>query len=266
MKTFIAGFFVGAVSLIPGISGGTILFISNEFESFTTILTNKKSKSDYTYLFKIIGGMIIGAILTSRIIEFLFNTIPYETLITFSLFLLISIFKIIKETKNKFNLSKLFFLLGLLIIITLSFFIKETPYTYKEIPTITFMFLVIFMLSGTLDGFITILPGISGSMVMMLLGPYYLYKSLLATLSFSSLLPIIPLSLYLIGDLLGIYLGSLFSKYMLKNYEKNFISIIIGMMLMSTLLLLPLKHLNAINTTFIIIIIILYLIFTLKRK
>ena len=44
MKKFIIGFFVGAVSLIPGISGGTILFITKEFENFTCSLISKKDK------------------------------------------------------------------------------------------------------------------------------------------------------------------------------------------------------------------------------
>lgn len=267
MKTFIAGFFVGAVSLIPGISGGTILFISNEFESFTTILTQKKSVNDYKYLSLIIFGIIIGAISTSRLIEYLFNTIPYETLLTFSLFLLISIIKIIKENNNKFNLLQSYFFIGVITILIISFFIDKTPYVYSDKININLIFLILFMIAGTLDGFITILPGISGSMVMMLLGPYYLYKSLLANLSISNILFLLPLSLYLIGDLFGIYLGSLFSKYMLKNYENQFMSVILGMMTTSTLLLIPIKHLTNINLTlYTFYFIIICILFTIKRK
>ena len=177
MKKFITGYFVGAVSLIPGISGGTILFISNEFENFITILTSKKSKNEYMYLLVIISGIILGAISTSKIVEYLFIKIPYETLIMFTTFLLLSINKIIKETSSKYKLSLLYLFFGSLIIMILSSLITNISYTYEIIPDITISFLIIFIFSGLLDGFITILPGISGSMVMMILRPYYLYKS-----------------------------------------------------------------------------------------
>ena len=105
-----------------------------------------------------------------------------------------------------------------------------------------------------LDGFITILPGISGSMVMMILGPYYLYKSFLAKIN---LIYVLPLSLYLIGDLLGIYLGSLFANKMLSKHRNEFISTLLGMMFTSTIILFPIYHLDKLHYSIIFITILL---------
>ena len=111
-----------------------------------------------------------------------------------------------------------------------------------------------------LDGFITILPGISGSMVMMILGPYYLYKSFLAKLNFHNLIYILPLGLYLIGDLIGIYLGSLFANKMLSKHRNEFVSTILGMMFTSTIILIPIRHLDNLHYTIILFTILLILI------
>ena len=121
----------------------------------------------------------------------------------------------------------------------LSCFSTPTPVVILEYPKITLFFLIVFMLCGLLDGFFTILPGISGSMMMMLLGPYFLYKSYLANLSFKTLIFLIPLLFYFIGDLLGFFLGSRFSLYCIKKHHKSFMSFLLGMIIMSILVLIP---------------------------
>ena len=258
MKKFITGFFVGAVSLIPGISGGTILFISKEFETFILALTSKKNINNLKYLFIIISGIIIGAILCAKIIEYLFNIIPFDLLLLFSIFLLFSILALYKEEKSNINIKWLF--VGCILIFILALLTTNSNYTYEVLPNLTFPFLIFFFFCGMLDGFITILPGISGSMVMMILGPYYLYKSFLANLDCNHLVFLFPLGLYLIGDLLGIYFGSLFSKIMLNKYKSKFFSIILGMMLTSTLILLPINNLDKLHFPLLISIFIIYLL------
>ena len=252
MKKFIIGFFVGAVSLIPGISGGTILFITKEFENFTCSLISKKDKKTIKYLLVFISGIISGALICAKIIELLFKIIPYDLLFIFSILLLVSIFSLYNEEKN--NVKFKWLLTGSIIILLLATLTPETPYTYEFLPKITILFLLFFSFCGMLDGFITILPGISGSMVMMILGPYYLYKSFLAKIN---LIYVLPLSLYLIGDLLGIYLGSLFANKMLSKHRNEFISTILGMMFTSTIILFPIYHLDKLHYNIIFITILL---------
>lgn len=258
MKKFIVGFFVGAVSLIPGISGGTILFITKEFENFTYSLISKKDKKTIKYLLIFISGIIFGALICAKIIEFLFKIIPYDLLFIFSILLLVSIFSLYKEEKN--NIKFKWLIIGSIIILLLAAIRPNAPYTYNTLPKINILFVLFFSICGMLDGFITILPGISGSMVMMILGPYYLYKSFLAKLNFHNLIYILPLGLYLIGDLIGIYLGSLFANKMLSKHRNEFLSTIIGMMFTSTIILIPIRHLDNLHYTIILFTILLILI------
>lgn len=233
MKNFIIGIIIGITSLIPGISAGTIIYVTDEFDYITSIIADYKN--NIKNIFFMIIGILIGVITFSKIVELLFVYLPFETIYLFIGFLLYNFKETLKLQKN---LNIIYLSAGILIIYILSLFATTTNPVITNYPEISFTFLIIFGLCGCLDGFLTITPGISGSMVMMILGPYYLYKSYLANVT-NNISFIIPLLCYLIGDIIGIYLGSKFSKIMLKKYKYAFTNIIIGMVLISIILLIP---------------------------
>lgn len=239
---FFTGFLIGVVSLIPGISGGTILVLMKKYEEVSCAISNFKQKENKIMLFFLVLGIILGTITFARIIELCFYFAPNCMFILFSGFILFSIPDFIKTEKIKPNLF--WFILGTMIIYFLSMFSTATNPVVLEYPKITFLFLIFFSLSGMIDGFFTILPGVSGSMVMMILGPYFLYKSYLANLSLQNLVFLIPLLCYFLGDIFGFYLGSKVSLYFLKKHRKVFMSFVLGMVLMSALLLLSISNLS----------------------
>lgn len=242
---FFTGFLVGVVSLIPGISGGTILVLMKKYEIISSAISNFKQKENRKLLFTLVLGIFLGTLTFARIIELFFYFAPNCTLILFSGFVLFSIPDLIKSEKIKPNFFWLF--LGALVIYILSIFSISSAPVILEYPKITFLFLLFFAFCGLLDGFFTILPGISGSMVMMILGPYFLYKSYLANLSFSNIVFIIPLFCYFLGDAIGFFVGSKVSLYFLKHVRKIFMSFVLGMVLMSALILLPIHTLTIQN-------------------
>lgn len=232
---FLTGFLVGVVSLIPGISGGTILIILKKYEEIAFYITNfKKYKKE---LLTLILGVILGTITFAKIIELLFFLVPKETLIIFSGFVLFNLKDMIKLEKKNFSL--IWFILGILIMFLLSLIGYNDNLIYIDFPNISLGFLICFGICGIIDGFFTILPGISGSMIMMILGPYFLYKSYLANLSLQNIVFLLPLAFYFLGDLLGLFLGSKFSLFVLKKWRKVTISILLGMILMSGLIMIP---------------------------
>jgi putative membrane protein len=248
---FFTGFVIGVFSLIPGISSGTILMAIKKYDYITKIISNWKKNIKNILI--IILGIIIGVITFARILELLFYFFPNKVMILFGGFILFNIKDLIKkEEKPKTK----WFILGLLIIIVINLLSTNPNKVIISMPKITILFLIYFLLCGMIDGFFTIIPGISGSMVMMILGPYFLYKSYLANLNFSNLEYLVPLSAYLIGDLLGFFIGSKFSNYYIKKYPTQFYSIILGMVFMSTIIILPMP-------IFTLKEIIIYLIFLL---
>lgn len=236
--TFFTGFLIGVVSLIPGISGGTILVLMKKYDCVSNAIAHFREKENKMLLFFLVLGIILGTITFARIIELFFYFAPNCMFILFSGFILFSIPDFIKSEKIKPNLF--WFVLGTIVIYFLSIFSTTTNPVVLEYPQITILFLLFFSLSGMVDGFFTILPGVSGSMVMMILGPYFLYKSYLANLSIQNLVFLLPLLCYFLGDIFGFYLGSKVSLYFLKKHRKIFMSFVLGMVLMSSIILLPL--------------------------
>ncbi len=240
--TFFTGFLIGVASLIPGISGGTILVLMKKYDEVSNAIAHFKQKENKLFLFFLVLGIILGTITFARIIELFFYFAPNCMFILFSGFILFSIPNFMKTEKIKPSLF--WFVLGTIVIYFLSTLSTATNPVVLEYPKITILFLIFFTLSGMVDGFFTILPGVSGSMVMMILGPYFLYKSYLANISIQNLVFLIPLLCYFLGDIFGFYLGSKVSLYFLKKYRKLFMSFVLGMVLMSALILLPLGALN----------------------
>lgn len=239
---FFTGFLIGVVSLIPGISGGTILVLMKKYDEVSLAIANFKKKENIFTLVILVLGIILGTITFARIVELLFYFAPNATLILFSGFVLFSLPDLIKSEKIKPNLF--WFILGTMVIYFLSSFSISSPPVIVEYPKLTIIFLISFSIFGMIDGFFTILPGVSGSMIMMILGPYFLYKSYLANLNIQNIVFILPLFCYFLGDIFGFYFGSKVSLYFLKNKRKIFMSFVCGMVLMSALILLPIRALT----------------------
>lgn len=239
---FFTGFLIGVVSLIPGISGGTVLILMKQYENTSYAISHFKEKKYFFCILALVLGIFLGAITFARIIEFLFYFFPNETMLLFSCFVLFQIPYLVKQEKRKPKV--IWFGLGLFAIFSISVLSSCTEPVIIDFPEISFLFLILFAFCGALDGFFTILPGVSGSMMMMILGPYYLYKSFLASLDFQHLYFLFPLGFYFLGDMLGFYVGSKFSLYFLKKCRNSFMSFILGMVLASAILLLPFSSLK----------------------
>lgn len=234
------GFLIGITSLIPGISGGTILMLSGNCNDIYNAITNYKE--NFLNLVKLVLGIILGAIFFAKIMELLFKFMPNGLLIIISTLVILSS----KDLKNSNKLNIFFIILGAILILFLGGINPNTGYYIEVFPEINLLFLLEFTFFGLIDGFFTIIPGISGSMILMILGPYFLYKSLLANVT-NNLIFSIPLLTYFIGDMLGIFIGSKFSLFCFKKIPNMFTSIILGMILASSLVLIPIMPLNIFN-------------------
>ena len=69
---FFAGFLIGVVSLIPGISSGTILVLTKQYASVTNAITHFKEKENRHSILILVLGILIGVVTFARIMELLF--------------------------------------------------------------------------------------------------------------------------------------------------------------------------------------------------
>ncbi|MDD2490166.1 MAG: DUF368 domain-containing protein [Bacilli bacterium] len=259
LKNIFAGIFIGIANIIPGISGGTIIVILGIFDELMFSISNliKKDnpqrKKQIIFLSQIIFGLLIGLISFANIIDYLFKNYPTQTIYGFIGLILFSIPFVIKKelpnttwfkipfTKRKNNLSVPFLIIGSLIIIILMLLNKNVNDNLNIVfPTITILYLIKLFFVGNIIGSATIIPGISGAMILLILGQYHIYKGYILELLTFKLNILIPLCFIGIGIIMGIVIGAKIVTWSLNKYRKETISLIIGLIIMSSLALFPL--------------------------
>ena len=236
IKYSLAGFCMGVAELIPGISGSTIAVIFKIYPNLMQILSQLKLKNltlnirSLSEIFQLklslplIFSMMIAVIFCSRVINYLLTN--YEELFLSSLgFLMIFLSAfIIKFFKEIFDDKKL--IMFLFFGVGIGFGLQELSISSDNISA-----LYIF-LCGMLAFSFFLIPGISGSAMLVVLGVYGPIIQAVATLDFNLLLPFalgcfIPL-LVLPKALLSIY----------SSHELNLMHIFSGLILSSGIFLL----------------------------
>ena len=173
---FFAGFCMGIAEITPGISGATIAGLFNVYKDFVTFLNvfnPFKIKPNFKYFYKEINfnfiipllfGMAISIYLSAFAIDYLRKSYLYELKIFLSVVMVIAVIKncgLDQSFYDSFN--HLFdFILGLLIAIVIALSLVELDFNNS--------FLLV--LAGLLAFAAFLLPGISGSLVLVILGVY----------------------------------------------------------------------------------------------
>lgn len=238
---FINGFCMSLADSVPGVSGGTVAFILGFYDKFITALDDifrgsmEKKKKALVYLFKLGIGWVIGLLLAVLFLSNLFEKHIYELSSLFIGFIIFAIPIVLKEEKEslkgKYH-NIIYSLFGALLVILITVLNRTGGSTFNldtlSLGTIIYVFLV-----GMIAISAMILPGISGSTILLIFGVYIpiitKIKELLS-LNFK-VLPI----LIVFG--LGVIVGILyFTKLLRKCLDKKrsmVIYAILGMMIAS---------------------------------
>ena len=248
LKNIIGGIAVGVANVIPGVSGGTMMVILGIFNRLTEAIgnifkiENKNRMSDILFLVQILVGAGVGLVGFAKVLEFLFNYFPTQTMYWFIGLIAFSIPLFLKGEMQGEKTKVLPLILGLALIFGLQILNPGKDGTVNPVfPELT-LFLCVKMIGiGAIAGATMLMPGVSGSMVLLILGEYYLFKSYLANVTSFSLDVLIPLGFMGIGILLGIILSAKFCDYMIKHHKAPFLSFILGLIIASSLVLIPLN-------------------------
>jgi len=239
--SFINGFCMSLADSVPGVSGGTIAFILGFYDNFIISLDDlfrgnfEKKKQAFIYLFKLGIGWIVGFVLAVLFLSSLFESHIYEMSSLFIGFIIFAIPLVMKEElesiKGKYQ-NIIFTILGSLLVVIITYLNRSGGSTFDvntlNIGTIIYVFLAAMVAISAM-----ILPGISGSTLLLIFGLYIpIITKIKEFLSFDfSAVPI----LFIFG--LGIIFGVLFfTKLLRKCLEKRrsaTIYAILGMMIAS---------------------------------
>jgi len=224
------GMGMGASDVVPGVSGGTIAFITGIYEELIHSIKsiNLDSLSDLfkfklkdfwkkingNFLLAVFSGVLISVFTLANILEYLLVNHPVYIWSFFFGLVVASAIIILKDIK-KWNLS---IFISLLLGIVIAFWI--TTITPTE-PTKALWFVFI---SGSLAICAMILPGISGSFILVLLGMYQHILSAVSNLDFIILL------VFMGGAIIGLILFSNFLSWLLKKSRFQTIALLAGFM------------------------------------
>ena len=150
------------------------------------------------------------------------------------------------DKKEKFKIKNLLYLFISLAIAALMVYIGKKV-GVKEIENINYIYLII---SGFLMSIGIVIPGVSNTIILMLLGVYPLYLSSVSTLYFPVLITMA------IGIIFGCLLFMKIIKYLLDKFYNQTMFLIIGFTLGSIVILIP--EIVSINQIFIFITCILF--------
>ena len=251
------GFGLGAGCILPGISSGILCVIFGIYDKLVNSILNifKDFKKNFSFLFPIFIGIGVGVFLFGNILKYLFNN--YESAIKFAFAGLIlgsipSLFKKSNDSKG-FRLHYLLYTF-LALFISVFLILLENNINYLENLNINFLFLFI---SGFLMSIGVVVPGVSSTIILMVLGVYGLYLEAISLLNLSVLLPMG------IGLICGcIVFLNIINFFMNRFYSQTMYSII-GFVVGSIFILLP-NNYNFINVLFFVLSLCVSLLFAQK--
>lgn len=247
IKNIIGGIAIGIANVIPGVSGGTMMVILGIFNRMMEAISgifkrvNPNRKDDIIFIFQVLVGAAIGIVGFAKILEILFEYYPTQTIYWFIGLIAFSIPLFVKGEMKGEKLAIVPFICGLAIIFGLEFLNPGEGNTVvnPDFPPLSSGLFIKMVIIGAISGATMIMPGVSGSMVLLILGEYYLFKSYLAHVTSFSLDVIMPLGFMAIGIAFGIVVSAKLCQYFTRTHKAGFLSLILGLIIASSLVLIP---------------------------
>ncbi|MCX7955267.1 MAG: DUF368 domain-containing protein [Bacteroidales bacterium] len=242
-KLILKGIAMGTANVIPGVSGGTIALITGIFERFIFAFKNFNFKAlnllfkgrikelliyiDFYFLLQLFIGVFIALFSVAYLLRYLFQHYPIFTWSYFTGLILASVIIVFTEIKKIRIYEILFFIVGIAIALILVF--------TKPLQENTNVFYLV--LCGALSIIGMVVPGLSGSYILLLMGNYKLIMiDSILTLNFKILIPVI------VGVAVGFVVISNILAILIKKFRDQTLSIIDGFILGSITLIWPWKY------------------------
>ena len=232
---FIRGLLMGSADIVPGVSGGTMALITGIYGHLIEAISNIKfgflkplfkgdfrgcwnqllEEIDFKFLIPLILGIGVAFLTLAKVVTYCMDV---HTALTFSFFLglIIASAVVLFKKLNKINLTNILFaVIGCILTYV---FVSLNPIAANHS-------LIVLFFSGMIAICAMILPGVSGSFLLLLLGQYKYMLNALHQLHFTEII------VFVVGAVIGILGFSKILNYLLKNHEEVTMAFLIGVML-----------------------------------
>lgn len=240
IKLMLQGFVIGIGKIIPGVSGAMFAMMFGVYEKALNIISHLKTEfvKNLKFITLLTISILFAIVFGSSIISKCMNNYYVPTMLFFVGMMSSGIKPLFKNVKGKkISLKNLLFALIICVILILLDFVNLGAKQEALVKTPLTLFML--FISGFLDAVATIVPGICGTALLMILGYYHIViDSLSDLLNLSNLANnlyvLIP---FLIGMIIGALVVSKIIDYLFKNYKTETYYVIIGFAIMSTILI-----------------------------
>ena len=239
VKYFVCGVAFGTANVIPGVSGGTMLVVFGVFDRLTEAISGiKKIFRNFAFLVTFALGAGAGILLSAKVIGSMFAVYAIQTNMFFIGLILGGVPLVLKlgtaEKKVK-PLCIVPFLMSMAAVIALAVLEKLDIFTLtaENVSGFDVIFSLKMFVCAAIAAVTMIIPGISGSFMMMLMG---VYETIIGALNEWNFYVIIPFAL---GAVVGIIFGAKLISILIQKNKLMVYSAIMGMVIGSVYAILP---------------------------
>ncbi len=238
---------MGAADLVPGVSGGTVAFITGIYEDLLGAVTsiNKDffkslvsfnikeafSKIHLRFIFILFIGLLTAMFSLAKLMHFLMNNYPIQTWGLFFGLIMASIIVVFKKLENPKEVTNIISIAAgaIFAYVVVGLIPVTTPFEYWFI-----------FLCGVIGITAMILPGISGSFLLLILGKYeFITGALKAPFVGNNF---VTLLVFACGTLTGLLSFSRVLKWLLEKYHSTMMAVLTGIMIGSMRKVWPWKE------------------------
>lgn len=219
---FLKGCCIGIAMIIPGVSGGTIAVLLNIYDKMIDAISSlrKEFKKNFLYLLPICLGLVCSFAAMYYPLKLALQYIPFQTTMVFLGLMIGSTPKIVFDAKN--NGFKLIDLLSILIPLGIVIGICFIP-GMGDVnlgANMHWSMYIFIVLIAILASCALVVPGISGSMLLLIFGFYQPILNLISDLKINPLHSIIVLGLFIVGLLIGFFTIAKLMKFLLTKFNR----------------------------------------------
>jgi putative membrane protein len=218
---------IGIAMIIPGVSGGTLAVLLGIYDQMIDAISNltKKFKESFLFLLPIVIGALVGIVAMYFPLKYALTKAPLATILLFAGLMLGSCPKIVKDglKKGSSPINILSFILPLAVVLGICFIpgLGEADLS-SSMPVWGYFVL---LLIGAVASCALVIPGVSGSMLLLIFG---YYNPILATFSSLNLHYILVLALFAVGIIVGFFTIAKLMKVLLTRFPRGTTYAIIG--------------------------------------
>ncbi|MCI5773651.1 MAG: DUF368 domain-containing protein, partial [Erysipelotrichaceae bacterium] len=258
LRNILNGILMGVANVIPGVSGGTIAVVLGFYDRLMDCITInfKVIKKNLPFLIPLGLGVVIGVVGLSKLMEILFAKFPQQTYFAFIGIILGSLPAIFTKARLTSPKIKAVPWVGFIIAFAIMAFLalfngdaESGSVLYRTLTPESFIACLIAMAIAVAT---MIIPGISGSMILIVMNMYQtIYFEVLNNFNIPLLIP------SAIGGVIGLFGGAILIRYLLAHFNQLTYMIIVGLLVGSIFQLIVQANIVAFDLTLIVSIVIM---------